>query len=108
MRINPALLVIALLLMIASARAQTVDIPELRAETVDMADVKCGDLSRLYLEEFIVIDAWFSGYYHGKSNTTVIDSNKVAANTHKVLEICKMNPDVTVMQAIEKLSAAGG
>jgi hypothetical protein len=38
----------------------------------------------------------------------VIDSSKVATNTHKVLEICKMNPDVTVMQAIEKLSAAGG
>jgi hypothetical protein len=38
----------------------------------------------------------------------VIDSSKVATNTHKVLEIRKMNPDVTVMQAIEKFSAAGG
>jgi HdeA/HdeB family protein len=93
MKIYLALMLAASLLTIPPVRAQTVDIPE---------------LSRLYLEEFIVIDAWFSGYYHGKSNTTVIDSNKVAANTHKVLEICKMNPDVTVMQAIEKLSAAGG
>ena len=108
MKIYLALMLAASLLTIPPVRAQTVDMPELRAQTVDMADIKCGDLSRLYLEEFIVIDAWFSGYYHGKSNTTVIDSNKVAANTHKVLEICKMNPDVTVMQAIEKLSAAGG
>jgi hypothetical protein len=98
MRIAPALILII----------SFVTIPTAHAQTVDMADVKCGDLSRLYLEEFIVIDAWFSGYYHGKSNTTVIDSNKVATNTHKVVEICKTNPDVTVMQAIEKLSAAGG
>jgi hypothetical protein len=108
MKINPTLQVIALLLTITSARAQTVDMPEVRAQTVDMADLKCSDLSRLYLEEFVVIDAWFSGYYHGKSNTTVIDANKIAMNTHKVLEVCKANPDVTIMQAIEKLSAAGG
>ena len=108
MKISPALWLTVSLLTISSAQAQTVDMPEVRAETVDMADLKCGDLSRLYFEEFVVIDAWFSGYYHGKSSTTVIDSSKVAANTQKVLQFCKVNPDVTVIQAIDKLSAVGG
>jgi hypothetical protein len=104
MRTYLALMLIASLMTSPVVRAQTTDIPELRPQTADMADIKCGDLDRLYFDEFVVIDAWFSGYYHGKGSTTVIDSNAIAANTAKVLNFCRMNPDVTVMQAVEKLA----
>src|SRR3974390_1100226 len=107
MRTYLALTLIASLLTSPVVRAQTVDIPELRPQTADMAEIKCGDLDRLYFDEFVVVDAWFSGYYHGRSGTTVIDSNTIAANTAKVLNFCKTNPDVTVMQAVERLAKGG-
>jgi acid stress chaperone HdeB len=107
MRTYLALTLTASLLTSPPVRAQTADIPELRPQTADMAEIKCGDLDRLYFDEFVVIDAWFSGYYHGKSGTTVIDSNTIAANTAKVLNFCKTNPDVTIVQAVEKLAKGG-
>jgi hypothetical protein len=79
-----------------------------QTKTIDMAELKCNELTRVYLEQFVVIDAWLSGYYHAKSNKTVIDRKLAAENTRKVLQFCKANPTVTVMQAIEQLKAAGG
>jgi hypothetical protein len=73
-----------------------------------MASLRCDDLGRLYLDQFVFIDAWFSGFFHAKSNKTTVDLRQVAANTQKVLQFCKANPTVTVLQAIERLSAAGG
>ena len=78
------------------------------AQTVDMEKLSCDELSRVYLGEFVVIDAWLSGFYHGKSNKTVVDTKQVAANTQKVVQFCKANPGTTVMQAIDKLISAGG
>jgi|SRR5690242_4850504 hypothetical protein len=79
-----------------------------QTQTIDMAELKCGELTRVYLEQFVVIDAWLSGYYHAKSNKTVVDRKLAAENTQKVVKFCKANPTVTVMQAIEQLKAAGG
>jgi hypothetical protein len=97
MRSILATAIAASLLTVASARAQT----------IDMAQIKCSDLSRVYIEQFVVIDAWLSGYYHGKSNRTVVDRKQAAENTRKVVEFCKANPNVTVMQAVERLTAGG-
>src|SRR5215470_286189 len=74
-----------------------------RAETIDIAELKCHELIRAYPAEFVVIDAWLSGYYHAKSNKTELDRKQAAENTRKVLQFCKANPTVTVMQAIERL-----
>jgi len=97
MRSILAVTVAASLLTVASARAQTMDV-------IDMAAIKCSDLNRVYLEQFVVIDAWLSGYYHGKSNKTVLDRRQAAENTQKVVQFCKANPGVTVMQAIDRLA----
>jgi acid stress chaperone HdeB len=100
MRSILAVTITALLLTIAPVRAETF------GETIDMAEFKCSDLTRVYLEQFLVIDAWLSGYYHGKSGRTVIDRKLAAENTRKVVQFCKANPSVTVMQAIERLARA--
>ena len=36
------------------------------------------------------------------------DRKQVAENTRKVVQFCKANPNVTVMQAVERLKAPGG
>jgi len=100
MRSILATAIVASLLAIAPTRAQMFDGP-----VIDMAEIKCSDLNRVYLEQFVIIDAWLSGYYHGKSGKTVLDRKQAAENTRKVVQFCKANPNVTVMQAIERLSA---
>ena len=79
-----------------------------RAQTIDMGKLRCDELGRVYLDQFVFIDAWLSGYYHAKSNKTVVDLKQIAANTRKVLQFCKSNPTVTVMQAIERLKESDG
>ena len=79
-----------------------------RAQTIDMGKLACDELGRVYLDQFVFIDAWLSGYYHAKSNKTVVDLKQIAANTQKVLQFCKSNPTVTVMQAIERLKESDG
>jgi hypothetical protein len=65
--------------------ASLLTIPPIRAQTfgesIDLAELKCSELSRVYLAQFVVIDAWLSGYYHGKSGRTVIDRKLAAENT---------------------------
>jgi hypothetical protein len=80
--------------------------PAVRAETFDIADLKCSELVETYLDQFIVIDAWLSGYYHGKSNTTVVNPKQIGENTAKVVQFCKRNPDMTVMKAVERLQSS--
>jgi len=79
-----------------------------RAEKVDMAKIKCDDLAHLYLPQFVVIGAWLSGYYNAKNNRTEVDTEQLTSNTQKVLDFCKSNPDVTVMQAVERLNLEAG
>jgi acid stress chaperone HdeB len=79
-----------------------------RAQTIDMGKLGCDELGRVYLDQFAFIDAWLSGYYHAKSNKTVVDLKQIATNTQKVLQFCKSNPTVTVMQAIERLKESNG
>lgn len=79
-----------------------------RAQTMDMGKLQCDELGRVYFDQFAFVDAWLSGYYHAKSNKTVVDLKQIAANTQKVLQFCKSNPTVTVMQAIERLKESNG
>jgi hypothetical protein len=75
------------------------------AEPVDMEELTCRDLTRTYFEEFAIIDAWLSGYFHGRMNKTVVDRKEVATNAAKVVAFCKSNPDITVIKAVEQLIA---
>jgi HdeA/HdeB family len=45
---------------------------------------------------------WLSGYYHGKSGKTVLFKKLAAENTRKVVQFCRANPALTIMQAIER------
>ena len=71
------------------------------AQILDMEKVRCDELSRVYLEQYPFFDAWMSGYYHGKKGQTVVDARQFAANAQKVLQFCRANPSVFVMQAID-------
>ncbi len=41
--------------------------------------------------------------YHGKSGKTVLFKKLAAKNTRQVVQFCRANPAVTIMQAIERV-----
>jgi hypothetical protein len=59
----------------------------------------------MYIDEYVVIGAWMSGYYNAKHNNTMIDVRQLAENSWKMVEFCKRNPKMTVMKIIETLIA---
>lgn len=92
----------------ASLAVLTLMTPLAYAQTLDMEKLRCEELSRVYFDQFPFFDAWMSGYYHGKKGETVVDAKKFAANAQKVLQFCRANPNVFVMQAIDRLMTTGG
>ncbi len=72
--------------------------------TVDLAKVTC----RQYLfDNFISANApmvavWFSGYFNGKRNNTVIDIGAFRKTKDVVEDYCRMNLDLTLIDAATK------
>jgi acid stress chaperone HdeB len=97
MRSISAIAVASLLLMAPCAHAQTADI----------AKVTCDDLNHASAEDLVVIGSWLSGYYNAKRNNTAVNLKELGANTRKILQFCRTNPQVTAMQAVEQVTGAG-
>jgi len=81
--------------------------PCAHAQTADMSQVTCSDLSDAYAGDLVVIGSWLSGYYNAKRNNTVVNLKELGTNTQKVLQFCRTNPSVTAMQAVEQVTGAG-
>jgi acid stress chaperone HdeB len=75
--------------------------------TVDVAKITC---RQLFFDKMISpneksLALWLSGYYSAKRGNTVIDLGAMAKNVDKVEDYCRMNEDVTVMDAVTKALA---
>jgi hypothetical protein len=46
-----------------------------------------------------MIANWLSGYFNGQKNNTVVDLGAMAKNKDKVEDYCRMNQDVTLVEA---------
>jgi|SRR5215467_610052 len=83
---------LSVLLPASQARAQM---------TVDVAKITC----RQYLFDRNVsprapmVANWLSGYFNGQKNNTVVDLGAMAKNKDKVEDYCRLNQDVTLMEA---------
>jgi len=85
-------------------------VPQVRAQvTVDVAKITC---RQLFFDKMISpneksLAIWLSGYYNAKRNNTVLDLGALAKNVDKVEDYCRLNEDVTVMDAITKTLGSG-
>ena len=83
---------LSVLLPASQARAQM---------TVDVAKITC----RQYLFDRNVsprapmVANWLSGFFNGQKNNTVVDLGAMARNKDKVEDYCRLNQDVTLMEA---------
>lgn len=70
-----------------------------RAETVDLATVKCSELATMKEEDASFMFAWLLGYAGGQSSTTTIDLSTVDTIGTDIGEYCGKNPDVGLLSA---------
>jgi acid stress chaperone HdeB len=69
--------------------------------TVDMAKITCRQylFDRTISPEAPRIATWLSGYFNGRRNNTTIDLGTMRSNKDKVEDYCRMNQDVTIIEA---------
>jgi HdeA/HdeB family len=93
-------LAVGILLALAAipARAQT---------SVDVAKISC----RQFISDDIALSksiaVWLGGYYSGLRRDTVVDLGRMKQNIDKVQDFCRLNMDVTVMDAAKKALGIG-
>ena len=71
--------------------------------TLDVAKITCDQFVGYKITNPRNIAIWLSGFYHGKQNSTVLDTQALDANARKLQDYCLVNPQVPVMQATETL-----
>ncbi len=84
--------------------------PQAQAQvSVDVAKITCRQLlfDKVISPNEKSLALWLSGYYNAKRNNTVLDLGALAKNTDKVEDYCRMNQDVTVMDAVTKALGSG-
>ena len=74
--------------------------------TLDLAKVTCDQWAGYKITNPQNIALWLSGYYNGKRGNTVIDTQNLTAEVQKLRDFCITNPQLPVMEAVEKLKSA--
>lgn len=74
--------------------------------TLDLAKVTCGQWSGYKITNPQNIAFWLSGYYNGKRDNTVLDTQGLTAEVQRLRDFCLVNPQIPVMQAVDKLLGA--
>ena len=74
--------------------------------TLDIAKVTCDQWAGYKITNPQNIALWLSGYLNGARGNTVLDTQRLTADTQRVRNFCITNPEVPIMQAVEKVIAA--
>src|SRR5580658_7892488 len=75
--------------------------------TVDVAKITCKQFLLDTVAPTKSVAMWLSGYYHGKHGGTVVDFGALQREADKVEDYCRLNLDMTVMDAVEGALAVG-
>jgi hypothetical protein len=75
--------------------------------TVDVSKITCDQYTGYKITNPQNIAIWLSGYYNGKRNNTMLDTQGFAAQAKKLQDYCIVNPNILVMQAVDTLMAGG-
>jgi acid stress chaperone HdeB len=71
--------------------------------TLDVAKITCEQFVLSTVADPHDISIWLSGYYNGKKNNTVLDTQQFKDHAKKVLDYCELNIKMNLMEAVEKL-----
>jgi hypothetical protein len=76
---------------------------------VDFAKITCRQylLDPNFSPKEPMIANWLSGYFNGKNNNTLVDIGAMATNKDKVEDYCRLNLDVTIIDAAKAALGIG-
>lgn len=83
-------------------------VPAAQAQvTIDVAKISCQQflIDKVAPTKSIVL--WLSGYYNGQRNNTLVDVGTLEKNADKVEDYCRLNQQVTVMDAVKNALGVG-
>ena len=95
------------LLITAPLLAALLPAPSQAQVTVDVAKITCRQFLLDSVAPTKTLAVWLSGYYHGKHGGTVVDMAALQRETDKLSDYCRLNLDMTVMDAVEGALAVG-
>jgi acid stress chaperone HdeB len=82
--------------------------PAARAQVMlDVAKITCEQFAGYKITTPENVAIWLSGYYHGKRGNTVVDMQKLLADTKTMQRYCLQNPQTLVMSAVETVLGVG-
>jgi hypothetical protein len=96
---------VKLRLLLTSALFLFAQIPTMEAqETVDVTKITC---QQILMEQLASpsrdIVLWLTGYYAGKRNNTIIESQTIKKDEERVNSYCYQHRETTVMDAIKNV-----
>jgi hypothetical protein len=102
---TPMEVTVKLPLLLTSALFLFAQIPTMQAqETVDVAKITC---AQVLMEQLASpsrdIVLWLTGYYAGKRNNTIIESQTIKKDEERVNSYCYQHRETTVMDAIKNV-----
>src|SRR5690242_14311246 len=65
--------------------------------TIDVAKVSCDQYTSYYIKTPEEMAIWLHGFYSGKRNHTVIDTEGFRKEAKKLWDYCVRNPNIPVM-----------
>ena len=74
-----------------------------QAQKIDLANIKCRDLFNRPKEQIEAIVMWLQGYYTLENAPRVVDYDKMKADSVKLGEYCRSNPDYNVVTAADEV-----
>lgn len=76
---------------------------------VDFAKITCRQylLDPNFSPKEPMIANWLSGYFNGKNNNTIVDIGAMASNKDKVEDYCRLNLDLTLIDAAKAALGLG-
>ena len=89
------------LLMAASLLAVLLPATSQAQVTVEVAKITCKQFLLDTVAPTKSVAMWLSGYYHGKHGGTGVDMAALQRETDKLEDYCRLNLDMTVMDAVE-------
>lgn len=74
------------------------------ADRLDMSKYTCGDMLEEAPDDIVLLVFWVDGYYSGKTDDVVVDSDALVALIEKLADYCSTNKKVKLFDAIKKIA----
>jgi acid stress chaperone HdeB len=75
---------------------------------LDVSKLTCWQFATYKVADPKLIAVWISGFQHGKRGDMLVDTEKLDADAEKLRTFCISNPDMPVMEAVEKVVGEAG